>query len=419
VRMGTGWWSGALLFELIQLHGHLQLIGWMGMLLLGVSLYLLPRLLSAPLPVVKAERWIFILLLAGIFLRVVATFSGVFTPLARFGGGRLLLLSALVEALAVAFYLCLCLKLVLSVRAGNNDLKRLWPYFMAMFLGWTFFSAGQIWLSVFLSEGTSALLHYQWNGFLNDLFVRLVLIPALFGFGVKMLPIFLGLTPPLWPVRSVGLALLISALVYLLGKGLAIAVSEVQMFLPMQMLGLLGMSTSVVAFIWFLDALLFRIFPERIALKAHRSDAKEQRGRFGDKGEYGRFELFIVVGFAWLAIVALLEGVNAVWQLVGAQELISYATLRHGLLLGALAHLVLGVSHRLLPGLLGKKLYSPQLTVISFTFLFLASLLRVVPLMFSDLGFTLPMTYFSWSGVVGFFAIVIACMNILLPARAR
>ena len=81
VSMGSGWWSGTLLFELIQLHGHLQLVGWMGMLLLGVSLYLLPRLLSASLPVSRADKWIFVLLLLGILLRVVATFSEAFAPL--------------------------------------------------------------------------------------------------------------------------------------------------------------------------------------------------------------------------------------------------------------------------------------------------------------------------------------------------
>ena len=418
VSMGSGWWSGTLLFELIQLHGHLQLVGWMGMLLLGVSLYLLPRLLSASLPVSKADKWIFVLLLLGILLRVVATFSEAFAPLTKLSGSTILLLSVLFELAAIILYLFICFKLVQSVRAGNNDLKRLWPYFAAMFFGWALFALLQLWLSLFHSGETSALINPQWSGFVNDVFVRLVLIPALFGFGVKMLPVFLGLTPPLWPVRSVGLVLFVSTLTYLLGKALVIIAPEASIFFTVQMLGLLGISASVLAFIWFLDALLFRILPERIALKVHRSDVKEQRGRFGDKGEYGRFELFIVVGFAWLAIIALLEATNAIRQLVGYSELISYATLRHGLLLGALSHLVLGVSHRLLPSLLGKKLFSPGLTVVCFLLLFLASLLRVVPLMFSDLGHTLPMTYFSWSGVVGLFAISIAGMNIVLPLHS-
>lgn len=419
VSMGSGWWSGALLFELIQLHGHLQLVGWMGLLLLGVSLYLLPRLMSASFPLAKADRWIFLLLLIGICLRIVATFSGAFAPLFRINGATFLLFSTLFEAAGITLYLFLCLKLVLSTRSGNNDLKRLWPYFLAMFLGWSFFAIGQIWLSASPTGTSSVLINPQWSGFLNDLFVRLVLIPAIFGFGIKLIPVFLGLTPPLWPVKRVGLILLVSTLGYLLGKGLVIGAPEASVFFTAQMLGLLGISASVLAFIWFLDALLFRIFPGRIALKVHRSDVKEQRGRFGDKGEYGRFELFVVVGFAWLSLIAVLEGVNAILQLAGYSELISYATLRHGLLLGALAHLVLGVSHRLLPSLLGKKILSPKLTVIAFALLFLASLLRVIPLALSDLGFSLSMTYFSWSGVVGLFAMSVACMNILLPVRTR
>ncbi len=417
VQLGGGWWSGALLFELIQLHGHLQLVGWMGMLLIGVSLFFIPRLMSSTFQIGGGDRWIFLLLFGGLVFRAAAVLSSavVHSP-EQMWGRCLLLVSTMLEAGGVGFYVYVCLRYLLAAGRGNNDLKRLWPYFGAMLCGWLVFVIGQLYLSFSPMGSFFVLLHPQWSSFLSDVYVRLVLIPAIFGFGVKMIPVFMGLTPPLWPVRNVGLVLVLSTFVYLSGKGfhlfLESMVKNSTFYMQVEQLGLLGVSLAALAFIWYLDALLFRILPERIALKIHRSDVSEQRGRFGDRGEYGRFELFIIAGFAWLAGVALLEGVNALCVLSGRTALIAPTTLRHGLLLGALAHLVLGVSHRLLPGLLGAKLLTPWLTIVSFCFLFVSSLLRVIPPVLLEIGVFAPKGFFSWSGPAGLLAVLIASVNI-------
>ena len=39
----------------IQIHGHLQLIGWAGLFIIGVSLYFIPRLSSVP---ISQPQWI-------------------------------------------------------------------------------------------------------------------------------------------------------------------------------------------------------------------------------------------------------------------------------------------------------------------------------------------------------------------------
>ncbi|MFQ5961319.1 MAG: hypothetical protein ACE5MG_07965, partial [Candidatus Methylomirabilales bacterium] len=36
-------------FSFIQTHGHLQLVGWTGLFIIGISLHLIPRLTSVPL----------------------------------------------------------------------------------------------------------------------------------------------------------------------------------------------------------------------------------------------------------------------------------------------------------------------------------------------------------------------------------
>ena len=55
----------------IQIHGHLQLMGWAGLFVIGISLHFIPRLSSAP---ISQPRWISVLLWLiglGLLLRLV------------------------------------------------------------------------------------------------------------------------------------------------------------------------------------------------------------------------------------------------------------------------------------------------------------------------------------------------------------
>ncbi|MEZ4755004.1 MAG: hypothetical protein R3A13_12000 [Bdellovibrionota bacterium] len=344
LSMGSGWWSGQMLFELIQLHGHLQLFGWIGLLLVGVSLYTLPRLVSLKSTWRNAHIWIFILLVSGIFLRVLSLLIGFMLPIAGIKVSSLIALGMLLESLGIVLYVLVCLKWIFAARGGNNDLRKVGPYFFAMYLGWCVLGLGYLAMGISLIGSESMLLNPEWNNLLNETFVRLVLLPAILGFGVKMLPVFLGLRAPQWPVRKVGILLLLGSFFYLISKVVLILYPATRQMEYLSALGLISISIAVLSFIWFLDALLFRILPERIALKKHRSDLLLQRGRFGDKGEFGRFEFFIIAGFAWISFVALMEATNGLRLILGMPELISSITLRHASLLGGLTHLVLGVS---------------------------------------------------------------------------
>jgi hypothetical protein len=281
-----------------------------------------------------------------------------------------------------------------------------------MFSGWCILAIGTATIGISVVGSDSLILNPLWNDLLIESFVRLTLVPAVFGFGVKMLPVFLGLRAPLWPVRKVGLLLVVNTYLYLCSKLCQILLPAQEILGYLSAVGQLGIALAVLGFTWFLDALLFRVLPERVALKVYRSDAHLQRGRYGDKGEFGRFELFIITGFAWISLVALLEGANGISILLGMPEVVSVVTLRHALLLGGLAHLVLGVSHRLLPNLLGWALLAPMLTGISFALMLISSLCRVFPLLLADFGFNMPTGFFALSGVFGMIGIGVAFLNI-------
>lgn len=412
LNMGSGLWPGRFLIEHIQLHGHLQLLGWMGLLLIGVSLYVLPRLTSSPIYIRNSRRWIFVTLILGIGTRIGVVIALVLAIGSRIWISYLMFAGMILETVGMVLYLSTVMRCVLDRKTDKNDLNRLGPYLFAMFSGWCFLAIGTTVGGISLIGSDSIILNPLWNDLLIESFVRLTLIPAVFGFGVKMLPVFLGLHAPLWPVRKVGLLLVVSTYLYLCGKLCRILVPDQVVFGYLSAVGQLGIALAVLGFTWLLDALLFRVLPERVALKVYRSDAHLQRGRYGDKGEFGRFELFIITGFAWISLVALLEGANGISILLGVPEMVSAVTLRHALLLGGLTHLVLGVSHRLLPNLLGWAQVAPMLTGVSFTLMLVASLCRVFPLLLADFGLTMPTGFFAFSGVFGVAGIGLAFFNI-------
>lgn len=399
--------------EIVQLHGHLQLIGWMGLLLIGVSLYVLPRLVSVAHSSSRSYRLIYLMLASGLGFRICAVVVMVFNSGSRIEPWQLMSAGMFLEATGVVLYLRTAVSSVLRSRNSRNDLHRLWPYLCAVFSGWGMLAIGNVCLGASVLGSESLLLDRAWNYLLVDVFTLLTLLPAIFGFGVKMLPVFMGLRAPLWPVKKVGILLVTCIYLYLCAELLQLCFLKTGLLEYFSAIAQAGFSVAILVYIWNLDALFFRVLPERVLLKRNRSDLHLQRGRYGDRGEYGRFELFIVCGFAWIALTALFQLVNVACLLSGLSVVVSDNTLRHALLLGGLAHLVLGVSHRLLPDLLGYSQFSPFLTGASFLLMCAASILRVVPLLLADWGMSISPHFFGVSGISGMAGIGVASLNIL------
>src|ERR671933_2296764 len=61
------WWPAA-----AQAHGHVQLFGWAGLMVLGVGLHFLPRLRGAALAAPWLTRWVLALVAGGLVVRLVA-----------------------------------------------------------------------------------------------------------------------------------------------------------------------------------------------------------------------------------------------------------------------------------------------------------------------------------------------------------
>ncbi len=409
--------SGPSLLALIQAHGHLQIFGWMGMLLIGVSLYVLPRMTSNPSGSRNQIVWIFRFAVVGVLLRTLAPVAEGYLPLEqRLFCGALTFTGAVFQALAVGAYLHFVVSGVRLAKIDRSDVLRLLPFLLSMAIGWLVFVGSDLIITA-AALVSAGLISPLWTAFQIEAFLRLVLVMGILGFGVKMLPVFLGLRAPLWPVRDIGWMLAASTLGLLFCR--FIGLLQPDLFWPETVAAWASMFLSVTMlwYIWELDALLFRVRPERISLKVFRSDAATHRGRFGDRGEYGRFELFAIAGFMWLALVACLEIANSLAFLVGSREVVSPQVIRHILLLGFAAHLVFGVGHRLLPNLLHRKLINPRLTLVAFCLLFASALTRTVPLTLGEYEIRLPREIFAMSGTLGLSAMLVFAVNLLGTKR--
>src|SRR6185437_9039644 len=87
------WWPA-----MVQAHGHVQIFGWIGLFVLGVLLYMLPRLRGAPLVQAHLVPWILGGLASALVLRVVCQPLAATSPAGIWRVG--LVLSGIAEAAA-------------------------------------------------------------------------------------------------------------------------------------------------------------------------------------------------------------------------------------------------------------------------------------------------------------------------------
>jgi cbb3-type cytochrome oxidase subunit 1 len=97
--------------------------------------------------------------------------------------------------------------------------------------------------------------------------------------------------------------------------------------------------------------------------------------------------------------------------------LIAQSILRHLYLLGFVTHLILGMAVRMVPGFLGKNAVAyPKLVNLSFLFISLAIISRILPLWFSMTDILFFRRAYGLSGILAILAI--ACLGVNLYVTA-
>ncbi|MGI9145116.1 MAG: hypothetical protein ACR2IK_00960 [Chloroflexota bacterium] len=385
----VGVWAAA-----AQVHGHIQLFGWAGLMVLGVGLHFLPRLRGRPLARPCHAHTAVVLLVAGLVLRSVAqplvtlNSQTVMSTLLRAALG----LSGVLELAGATLVVGLLL-----VTARGAPPLRTRPGFLQVspFLV-TAFAAFWLALVVNLVAVIGAAL--MGTGLIDSGVDGLTVLLALNGF---VLPIAVGMGARIFPLHFASgqpnLRALRGGLVCLL-VGLALRVAGELAAAPF--MTALGLVSTALAYVLFVLGL--QVFAPR------RRVAGTRKVWFRDAAQWHGLSAFV-----WLLLDAgllLLEATNLLLHSSGGSLL---EIDRHILGAGFITLLILGEGANLLPGFGAGPLRSEALVWATLVFGNAAALLRVGPVLLPGL---LPgqagELALALSGLAGVLAVALLSLNL-------
>jgi len=320
----------------IQAHGHAQIFGWIGTFILGIGFYSIPKLRRLGPFALSAGWTAWALWTAGVALR---WWVGIAPP----SGWRILLpVSAALELAAFAIFL----RSVSGHRPADSGKKTLeeWVWVViAASLGLLLALLANLGAAMFLAfRGSSPELPAGFDQRYLVLETWGFLVPFVWGFSAKWLPVFLGLRPVRGRALLRAVALNSAGVVAALAGWLIAAV----------LLLLAGISTAIVA-LGILEP------PPRLAKL---------------QGVTAGFPAFIRLAYVWAAIAALL----GIWAALALNPSGIWGASRHALTVGFLATMVFCVGQRVLPAFSGMRvLFSTRLMFLALALLTAGCLLRV------------------------------------------
>ena len=353
----------------VQAHGHAQIFGWIGTFILGVGFYSIPKMRHANFGLwVEFATWS--LWTAGVALRWLAN--------VYLWHWRILLpLSAVLELAAFLIFF----RTVSGHRPQDSSNGKLDEWIFVVIAG----TAGLL-LALALNLGTAVRLAL--NGasptigaaFDQTLLVLQAwgfLVPFVWGFSAKWLPVFLGLRPVRGRVLWLAVAL----------NSLGVLGSFLHWAKLAALLLLLGVGVAIDA----LNLLRSPLRPAKI------------------KGVHGTFPTFVRLAYLWGLVAATL----GVWAAaVGNAQGIAGAS-RHALTVGFLAMMVFTIGQRVLPAFAGSLLFSTKLMFASLALLTAGCLLRVSAEILAYQGFL--HSAWSWlpiSAVTEMMAVTVFAINL-------
>lgn len=430
IALGVGFPLGSGMASVIQTHGHVQLVGWVGLFIIGISLHVIPRLAGVSIAPLRWSAWILWLLAVGLGLRSVA--HPVLASLTEAAWVRaiawLVAGSGLFEWVGILLYAILLGRTIggMARRSERPALRMVRPYMAMMAAGWVLYASLNLVLLVHMALRGTVVVQQPWNQFAIQLFMGLVLLPVAFAFSVRMLPLYLRLPPPTWPVRGIAYAYGITVAVNILPTAPVLFQLAPQRLLELSSLGMVLKGGVILWFVWQLDVLTRRRLPWTVHRKLHPGpERRPTRPGLPDYGEFGRFERLVYAAYVWLVMAAGGEVVSGLATLVGGLFAINLTAIRHIYLLGFITLLIFGMAVRMLPGFWHKRrVANPALVETTFWLGNLAVGCRVL-LYLLPVGvwntvpgsFVVARTALALSGVLGWGAVMCLGTNVWMTAQ--
>ena len=364
----------------LQAHGQAQIFGWIGSFILGIGFYSLTKMTSTKGFPFRAGWACWGLWTAGVLMRWVGGVTG--------DAWRLFL------PLSAAFELAGFLFFYVSVRrrrpASTGTKDKAWMRLVAcatlVFLaalavnGWMLFEQS--------THGISPALPHVADQQFVVLAVWGVLVPTIWGFNARWLPVFLGLRAPNQAALYAAYVLSIAGII-----------ATFLQFLPVAEVAFL------VATLLAIDALHVwkrSVHPPKV-LNVHRS-----------------FPYFVRLAYGWLLVSCILAMFAVHWDFSGGL----WGASRHALTVGFVAVMVFAIGQRVLPAFCGMRiLWSTSIMAWSLSLLFAGCLLRVIaePLAYENIWAPawsiLPISAMAELAAVSLFAVNIGVTILRVPSK--
>lgn len=362
----------------IQAHGHAQIFGWIGTFILGIGFYSIPKLRRLNSFALSTVYVAWALWTAGVSTHWLCTVY-------EWHWRTLLPLSAAFELAAFALFF----RTVSGHRPQDSGKEKLESWVFVVIAG----TMGLM-LALFMNLGSSAYLAMRAASpeipasFDQKLLVVETwgfLVPFVWGFSAKWLPVFLGL-------RATQ------------GRMLLVAVG-------------LNSAGVLAAFLsWTSTAVLFFLAGVILAMTALRLFATAEKPA-KLKGVHSSFPLFIRVAYIWTLIAGLL----GIWAASAQDSRGIWGASRHALTVGFFALMVFAIGQRLLPAFSGMKLlFSTKLMFASMALLAVGCVLRVSSEVLAYQGFLV--SAWSWlplSAIIEMTAVTIFAINLLFTFASK
>ncbi|MFB3918132.1 MAG: NnrS family protein [Terriglobales bacterium] len=324
----------------IQAHGHAQIFGWIGTFILGIGFYSIPKLRRMEPFALGVGSATWLLWTAGVTLRWLTTVY-------LYHWRLLLPISSTMELLAFGlfFHAVSGHKLVES-KSGPTLEKARFESWVLVVLAATFGFMGMLLANVgaafYLAlRGASPAFPAEFDQRYLALAAWGFMVPFVWGFSAKWLPIFLGLKPP----RT----RLLLATTALNGAGVVAALVGHFHVAAALLLGAAALSS--------------------VALRLWEATQQPAKTKF----VHPSYPVFIRIAYVWLAIAAALGIWAAITNSPG-----TWGGSRHALTVGFIATMVFSVGQRVLPAFSGMRLlFSPRLMAVSLVLLTIGCMLRV------------------------------------------
>lgn len=377
---------------LVQAHGHVQVVGWVGLFIMGIAYHVVPRFKATPLRFPGLAVPAYALLASGLLLRLVSQ------PLADASwAANLMVFSAVLELVGV---LAFAINIAATLRAGPH--REVYDPFLLVGCFW-FVAQAAVNLALLAETARADIPVIPWAKDEPLLYMQFYGLMATFVFGVslRVVPAFLSLPPARGNAFAPLLWLLTAGVALHLATGWARAYSGRELPAALGYTATYLVAVAALAF-----PLLLNVFRP-----SQPSDTADP---------WQGYAKLIRSAYGWLVVAAALEIFFATRHLTGGAPAnwLEAGAIRHILALGFVTQMIIGVGSRALPVFAGRRLYSRGLVDVSFVLINAAVLLRALPALTATGTWDQRYGLIGASGALGLLAVAAFAYNIARTARA-